>query len=183
MNVISFFKTLNFVVDLENKKQPIISLSDNEESTEINLLLKYINNVLSRGLNFKKSFFLEEYLIKLYKKLKNIIKEYNEIAQNDANIAESYFYVNKSVGKINLEIQEAFYDFVLNMIVELNKDFILDPKLEYPITKKQNLDNPKLLEEEKIFLEYSRRTIKYQTYFEIFLKEFKAYDGLKVSLL
>ena len=177
------FKTLNFVVDLENKKQPIISLSDNEESTEINLLLKYINNVLSRGLNFKKSFFLEEYLIKLYKKLKNIIKEYNEIAQNDANIAESYFYVNKSVGKINLEIQEAFYDFVLNMIVELNKDFILDPKLEYPITKKQNLDNPKLLEEEKIFLEYSRRTIKYQTYFEIFLKEFKAYDGLKVSLL
>ena len=70
------FKTLNFVVDLENKKQPIISLSDNEESTEINLLLKYINNVLSRGLNFKKSFFLEEYLIKLYKKLKNIIKEY-----------------------------------------------------------------------------------------------------------
>ena len=179
---LSGFTALNFVVDIENKKQTIMSISEGKESKEINNLLKYINAVLNRQLIFKKSVFLEECLHKLHKKLKAVLKEYNDLAQNDSNVAESFFYVNSKVIDINRQIQEIFYDFILNILVELNKDYVLDPTLKSPIIKSK-VENPKLLEEEKIFLFYSRNTIKYGTYFQNFLTDFKVYDGLKVPLI
>ena len=179
---LSDFKALNFVIDLENKKQTIISFSENTEEREINLLLKYVGGILNSNLFFKKSFFMEGYLLKLYKNLKIILKEYNDIASKDSDVANNFFYVNKSISNINRQIQEAFYDFILNILVELNKDFSFDPSLQNPVIRKI-IDNPKLSEEEKIFLNYSRDTIKYNTYFNNFINEFKVYDGLKVSLL
>ena len=176
------FKALNFVIDLENKKQPILSIGENKEAKEVHSLLKYIGGILNRGLFLKKSTFLDECLIKLHKKMKNILKEYNDKAENDSNIADSFFYINKSVMNINRQIQEAFYDFILNILVELNKDYILDPSLQYPIIKKEVV-NPKICDEEKIFLEYSRNTIKYNTYFENFISDFNVFEGMKVSLL
>jgi hypothetical protein len=68
------------------------------------------------------------------------------------------------------------------MLVELNKDYKLDPTFKFPVVKKIE-DNPKLNEEEKIFLHYSRNTIKYNTYFQNFLSDFNVYDGIKLSLL
>ena len=179
---LSDFSALNFVIDLENKKQTIVSISESNEARETKNLLKYINNILNRSMFLKKSLFLEEYLLKLHKNLKNILKEYNEIASNDSNVAESYFYINKSIMNINRQIQEAFYDFVLNILVELNKDYSFDPSLKNPVVK-NIVENPKLSEEEKTFLKYSRDTIKYNTYFNNFINDFKCYDGLRVSLL
>ena len=179
---LSDFSALNFVIDLENKKQTIVSISESNEARETKNLLKYINNILNRSMFLKKSLFLEEYLLKLHKNLKNILKEYNEIASNDSNVAESFFYINKSVMNINRQIQEAFYDFVLNILVELNKDYSFDPSLKNPVVR-NIVENPKLSEEEKTFLKYSRDTIKYNTYFNNFINDFKCYDGLRVSLL
>ena len=76
-------------------KQTIVSISKSNEARETKNLLKYINNILNRSMFLKKSLFLEEYLLKLHKNLKNILKEYNEIASNDSNVAESFFYINK----------------------------------------------------------------------------------------
>ena len=179
---LSDFTALYFVIDLENKKQPLLSVSNSDEAQEIKLLLKYINGILNRSMFMKKSVFLEEYLLKLHKNLKNIIKEYNDIASNDANVLESYFYINKSVMNINRQIQEVFYDFVLNILVELNKDYSFDPSLKNPVIHKI-IDNPRLIEEEKIFLKFSRDTIKYNTYFNNFINDFQCYDGIRVSLL
>ena len=179
---LSNFTVLYFVINLDNKKQPLISISDCDEAREIKLVLKYINNILNRTMFLKKSFFLEGYLLKLYKNLKNILKEYNEIASNDSNVAESFFYINKSIMNINRQIQEVFYDFVLNILVELNKDYSFDPSLKNPVIHKI-IDNPKLSEEEKIFLKFSRDTIKYNTYFNNFINDFRCYDGIRVSLL
>lgn len=176
------FKALNFLIDLENKKQPIMSIGEDKEAKEINSLLKFINGILNKGSFAKKCTFFYDCLLKLQKKLKNILKEYNEKTENNSNIAESFFYINTTVMSINRLIQEAFYDFILNILVELNKDYILDPSLQYPVIKKED-SNPKLCEEEKIFLAYSRNTIKYNTYFENFISDFKVFEGMKVSLL
>lgn len=178
---LSGFRVLNYVIDLENKKQPIMSMSDNKETKEINSLLKYINLILNNNIFLKKTFLVEA-VLKLQKKLKNILKEYNEKAQDDANIAESFFYINEMIKEKNREIQSIFYDFILNMLVELNKDYSLDPTFKFPVVQKLE-DNPKLNGEEKIFLHFSRNTIKYYTYFQNFLSDFNVYDGIKLSLL
>ena len=178
---LSSFKVLNYIIDLENKKQPIIPISEDKENEDINSLLKYIHLILNKKLFLKKTFLFEA-VLKLQKKLKIILKEYNEKAQDDANIAESFFYINGMIKEKNREIQAIFYDFILNMLVELNKDYKLDPTFKFPVVKKIE-DNPKLNEEEKIFLHYSRNTIKYNTYFQNFLSDFNVYDGIKLSLL
>ena len=82
-------------------------------------MIKYINNVLSGSLLFRKKFFIDKYILRLNENLKNVLKDYNELAKNDSNIAYSFFYMNKSIFKINRRIQEIFYDFVLNILVEL----------------------------------------------------------------
>lgn len=179
---LSDFKALNFIVDLENKKQPLLSISESNDAREMNLLLKYITGICNRNYFLKKSIFLEEYILKLHKNLKNILKEYENIALNDSNVNDMFFYMNKSTVSINRKIQEEFYDFVLNVLVELNKDYSFDSSLKNPVVQKV-IDNPRLTEEEKIFLRYSRETIKYNTYFNNFINDFKVYDGLKVSLL
>ena len=175
------FRTLNFIIDIDNKKQMINNIKDNKEAKDINLLLKYVNSILKGSLFYNRSFFLEGYLLKLHKNLKNIIDGYNAIARN-SEAEDSYFYMNAKILNINRQIQEIFYDFVLNILVELNKDYTLDPSLQSPVVQRLN-ENPRLSEEEKIFLKFSRETVKYNTYFENFISGFKVYDGLKVSLL
>jgi len=54
--------------------------------------------------------------------------------------------MNQSIFKINRRIQEIFYDFVLNILVELNKDYIINP----PHKKaKDIIIDPRQSEEEK----------------------------------
>ena len=112
------FKGLNLVIDIEDKKNPIINnpKSKQEKIININILLKYIDNTLNSK---KNNFFLDKYLQKLHKNLNNILKDYNYIAKNDSNVANSFFYMNKSIMNINRQIQEIFYDFILNILVEL----------------------------------------------------------------
>ena len=181
---LSSFTSFNFVIDMnyKNKKNIINQIKSNKESEEINQLLKYINNILKVKLKLKvaKSFFLENSLLTLKKQLKEIKKDYKNVMQG--NNIDCFFYINKDIIKINRRIQEAFYDFILNILVILNKDFEIDNSLKTPI-KKRSYINQKLSEEEKTFLKYSRMTLKYNTYFENFLTQFKGADELKVSLL
>ena len=178
---LSKFKVLNFIIDLENEKEPILSITENRETTEIKNLLKYINSILKNKKNmfFKKTPFSEA-ILNLKNHIKPILKEYNDNVQDNPKI-DDFFYINDNIFQKNKAIQEIFYDFILNMLVELNKDYTFDPTFTFPLIKKIN-DNPKLCEEEKLFLKFSRNTIKYSSYFQ-FLSDFKVYDGLKLSLL
>ena len=181
---LSAFTNFNFIIDMDYKhKKNIINLiKSNKESEKINQLLKYIDHILKKKLRIKKveSFFLADSLFTLKNKLKEIKKDYKNLMKE--NTIDSFFYINKDINEINRRIQETFYDFILNILVVLNKDFEIDNELKTPI-KKRNYINPKLSEEEKTFLNYSRMTVKYNTYFELFLTEFKAVDEIKVSLL
>ena len=169
---------LNFVIDMEDKKQPINVKNTNSNTIDvkrINLLLKYLDNVLNSS---RKYFFLDKHLLKLHKNLKDILKVYNNIAKNDSNIANLFFYMNKSIMKINRQIQEIFYDFILNILVELNKDIAK----KNPSRNEEN-GNTRISEEETIFMKLITDSIKYNLYFESFIDKFKAPDGIKVSLL
>ena len=171
------FKGLNLVIDIEDKKNPIINnpKSKQEKIININILLKYIDNTLNSK---KNNFFLDKYLQKLHKNLNNILKDYNYIAKNDSNVANSFFYMNKSIMKINRQIQEIFYDFILNILVELNKDRIINP---FP-KNEQNV-NTNISAEEKIFKKMIEDSLKYNLYFNDFKKGFKTPDEINVSLL
>ena len=176
----SNFNALYFIIDIEDKKNPIINISDNKEAKNIDLLLKFLKNVLNGKHYPEKNFFLEKYTIKLQKNLNNILKEYNEIAINDSNIANSFFYMNKSIMKINRQIQEIFYDFILNILVELNKDYIINPPLK---KAKDKTIAPKISAEEQIFMKLMRDSIKYNLYFINFITYFNAPDEIKISFL
>ena len=167
---------LSFIIDMENKKNFITTIHDNKESKDINKLLKYINNILNHK-KVDKSLFLSDILSTLKRKIKTVLKEYS----NKTNV-DSFFYMDQKIMQLNRELQEIFYDFILNILVILHKDFEIDPSMTDPI-KKRKYTNPKMSEEEQIFLEYTRHTIKYNTYFELFIKDFKAADEIKVSLL
>jgi hypothetical protein len=176
-NIESKFKGLNLVVDIEDKKNPIINnpKSKQEKIININILLKYIDNTLNSK---KNNFFLDKYLQKLHKNLNNILKDYNYIAKNDSNVANSFFYMNKSIMNINRQIQEIFYDFILNILVELNKERIINP---FP-KNEQNV-NTNISAEEKIFKKMIEDSLKYNLYFNDFKKGFKTPDEINVSLL
>ena len=175
----SNFRNNNFAVDLDNKKKIYIHniKKPNKESEEINKLLKYVNDILkSKKVN---SIFLSDYIIALKNKLKRIIKEYNS---SQTNLKDNFFFINDKIIEINKEIQETFYDFILNILVVLNKDFELDPSLKMPI-KPRNISKKIYSEEENIFLDLCRNTIKYNTYFDLFIKRFEAHEEIKPSLL
>ena len=74
--VSSNFSSYKHVVDMEDKKQPINIKNTNSNTIDvkrINLLLKYLDNVLNSS---RKSFFLDKHLLKLHKNLKDILKFY-----------------------------------------------------------------------------------------------------------
>ena len=169
------FKNINFIVDIDNKDIKCIN-EKKEESKEINKLLKYIHNILEGRKT--KSYFLKDYLITLYGKLKKINNEYTK---KGAKYPNSFFYIDKDIIETNKKIQEAFYEFVLNILMLLNKDFKLDSNNIKIVNKEYN--NPNFSEEENIFLKYYRNAIKYITYFENFICNFKVVDELKVSLI
>ena len=170
------FKGLFTIIDLDNKKKKFINIiEENEESTEISNLLEYLNNIL----NNKKvtSVFLGKYLSSLKDKLVILKKEYE--SKYTKNIP--FLYVDKNILEINRKIQELFYDFILNILTVLYKDFKYE--VSSSSIKKKKFKNTKFSDEENIFLKYIRISIKYNTYFELFVSDFNTSDELKLSLI
>ena len=113
MNQLENYRELYFIIDIENRKKSIIYLdNNNEEGKNINLLLIYISNIL-KGKK-QNSQFLFNFINSLKTNLQNIKNEYDTTIENKA--PNSFFYFNKDIRRINRKIQEAFYDFNLNII-------------------------------------------------------------------
>ena len=173
---LSSFAGLFTIIDLEKKKNKFIyKIKENEESIEIFKLLEYLNNIL----NNKKvsSIFLARYLTSLKDKLIAIKKDYD--SKYTKNIP--FLCVDKNILEINRKIQELFYDFILNILSILYND------LKYEVStssiKKSKYQNIKFSDEENIFLQFFRGTVKYNTYFDLFISNFETYDELKLSLI
>ena len=176
----SHFRNLSFIVDIDNKSNKIIKIGkDDIETKEINKLLNYFDKILSGGK--VKSIFLHKSLTELKDKLTKIKKEYDKNAKNN-DINDKLFTSSKIIISINKQIQEAFYDFILNILIILYKDYKLKADGTEIIKNFYSYKNI-ISEEENIFLKYYRQAIKYNTYFDLFICQFKAVDELKVSLI
>ena len=171
------FNSLNFIIDLENKKKKLINCIKKHslDAQETNKLLEYINLILNN--KSVKSCFLAEPLILLKDKLVNVKKEYD--SKFTKNIP--FLFVDKNIFKINRKIQEIFYDFILNILGVLYKDF----KYDYSTIsiKKDLYRSEEFSQEEKTFLKLIRFSVKYNTYLDLFVSNFKTIDELKLSLL
>ena len=90
--------------------------------------------------------------------------------------------MDKNTIETNRKIQEIFYDFVIDTLTILSRDFELDPSSQYPVNIKHFTDQ-NLADEENTFLKKSRDTVKYNTYFDLFIRRFTVSEELRVSLL
>ena len=173
----SEFQYLNFIIDLENKKDLIINIQDNNESKEINNLLVYIDNILN---NKNNKSYLSEIIFSLNNNLKNI-KEYASSIL--VNTPDSFFYINNDIIKINERIQIIFYEFILKLTAIFYKDFQYDINTK-SIKKRNNINEKKeFSKEELLFIKYYKNTIKYNVYFELFIREFSIIEEIIISFL
>ena len=168
---LSYFKSVDFIVDLESDDL-IINRKHTKDSKEIVKLLKYIDNIFNKNKNTS-SYFLKNFILTLTQRLKDLQLE---------NISGPLFSMDAYVNKTNRIIQEIFYDFIIDTLIILSKDLELDPTSNYPVIIK-TYTNPNLSEEENIFLKRSRYTVKYNTYFDLFIRNFSVSEELRVSLL
>ena len=176
---LSILNDVEFIIDLKGE-ETIVNRKETKESKQIVKLLKYIDKILNKKVS--KSYFLQKDLLKLFGNLKAISEDYFDKTKDEVSKFDKYFNMNKEINGRNKIIQELFYDFIINNLIILNKDFIFDPTLEFPV-KKKLFSNSNLSDEEKIFLKYARDSIKYNTYFDLFIKRFNVNDELKISLL
>ena len=154
------FKDLFYIVDVEKGELKCARKENNNSKyKEINKLYMYFQNILkNRNVN---SLFLRNYLLSLKRKVE-FVKNQN--------------LQNPEIR--NLNIQNAFYLFVLNILSVGYKDYQINEEKMDIIKRIYN--DPKLSEEEKIFLRYFRQ-VKYSFYFEKFIQSFKAPEELKTS--
>ena len=174
---LKFLQNITFAINIEKEKDLINYISKKKETEEINRILIYINKLLRH--KEKNSYFLMDSLITLKRKLKRIKKEYK--LKMGKNTSKSFFTVDIKINLLNRKIQEAFYDFIINILIELNKDITCNySSMEININKN---DSDKLAEEEKLFLKHIKYTVKYISYFENFICYYKSMDEFKVSFL
>ena len=157
----SEFNDLNFVFDVDNKN--LIKINENKESNIIEQLLT---------LNFLD-------ISQLEKELEELKKEWKKISNS-----ESYFNINEHIHKINKKVQKIFYEFILNVLLEIYIN------LQFDVTdfciKKQNINNvsnSEVLEEEKQFFEYFKRTDKFTLYFDNYVIGFEKINFFNISRL
>ena len=177
---LSILNDVEFIIDLETE-ETIVNRKETKESKQIVRLLKYIDKILNNK-KVSKSYFLQKDLLKLLNNLRIIFEDYYEKNKEEDPNVDIYFNMNKEINERNKRIQLFFYDFIIDNLIILNKDFELDPSFEFPV-KQKLFTNSNLSDEEKIFLKYARDSIKYNTYFDLFIKRFNANEELKISLL
>jgi len=172
---LSNFEDLYYIVHLNNNKYQLRYLENKGEDKEnINKILDFMNLLFQKKSKPPKSYFLGESLTVLRTKLKKIRIDYKEYIKKQKQELPN-FYIDKFINQINREIQEAFYEFNLKIIAVLYESFEFENKKH---------DNPKFLEEEKIFLRYLSYSDKYSSsYFENFIKLFILFEEFKIASL
>jgi len=182
---LSNFRGLNFIVEFDDKMETILlgnEIENEKEKKEIyekRKLLEYIDKIY----NYKNahSSFLASYLTILRKELENIRIEYKKYKSNN----NSFFNINEEIIKFNKKVQEAFYNFNLNIMKIFYNDYKLDNSKFEIIENRDKIKNTNndFSEEEIIFMKIFRETTRYNKYYVSFVKHFESIDELKFAHL
>ena len=192
------FGKFHYVVDLNNKKCSLIETEELDEERDImdfqNMkdIQMYIRNILKE--NKSENYFIKKNIVNLKNKLESILD-----SNPDYNISPKAKYVNffkisKEIMNNNKKIQEAFYDFNINILMLLIQDYALNDS--FTAIKKDDVNksvqkinklikiegNNELSKEEHLFLQIYRSSSKYGLYYENFIKNFETIDVLSVPL-
>ena len=195
------FERYHYIIDLDNKKiflrqSPDLSIDENNNIDSLNNLQSYIQNIIKEK-NVESSF-LKPFIIKLKRGLEKIIDNEQIPASTIKNSkSKNIFRMDKNIYNTNRKIQEIFYDFFLNVLMifypenSLDNDFSKIQKVECSIEKYNLLINNfkindkkiDMTEEEQSFCEFFRLSIKYDIYFDNFLRNLEGVDIFKIALL
>ena len=158
----------HYSIDLDNKSIIYVG-QDNEIDDNINKLFSYLGDVINFG---KGNGPLDKIIINLSNKMKDIS---NKLSYNSANSNGFEFYTNNNSKLIiNKNIQDAFYDFYIDILALIYPMYSLE-KLDspengkyYKVVKKdfKDIDNyiPGLKNEEKLFLQILNDTLKIDSF-------------------
>ena len=173
-----FTNEMHVLFDLDNNKFYNSKLPY-DESKQIKNLLEYIKKIFNNKKQNKSSFLLE-HLSSLKSKLENIINKYN---RETSNFSKRIFFMDKSINSFNIEIQEAFYDFILNIIIILNKDFQINDSCTSIERKTREKKDKDKLSADEFFIKKLTESDKYNLYYNNFITEFIHIDVFRIPLL
>ena len=198
----STFGNNHFIVDIDNKKIFINNIEyENLEEEDLlehyNLenLLNYIENIITKKDKSQDNSFIKPYILKLKKSLETELSKNPEYTSSPKNKYVNFFKMSKNIENINKKIQEFFYDFSLNILMLFFQDNCLNTSFDKlkkddseEILKKLNKfmgfdENTKMLNDEYFFFHLFRNSIKYKIYFENFIQNMEAIDVFKIPLL
>ena len=180
------------IVDIDNKKiyyKEILNLSSEDGDDKINLLVNYIENIIKeKNVN---SNYLKMPLINLKNHLEIYLGEnIMNFTSNPRKNNVTFFKDEVKNMEINKKILEFFYDCNLSLLTkyyndnELNSSFDKLIKVERNILDDSTSSNTKYNgDEEKLFIDIFRGTVKYKIYFETFMKDFEILDVFKIPFL
>ena len=195
------FGKCHYIVDIDNKKiifRQDPNLSEDDDIRECDNLINfqnYIQNIIKEKDKNNENSFLKIYVNRLKKSLENLLNKNPEFSFNPKNKYVNFFKMSKEIMEINKKIQEMFYDFNLNILMIFYQDNTLNSSFDKikkddieesyrKINKLRKIDeNTEIIEEEKIFCQLIRSSIKYKIYFENFIQNLEAIDVFKIPLL
>ena len=191
----SAFGESHYVVDIDNKKLFFketlnLSLDEKEDSSKLNNLITYIDNILrERNVN---SSVLKPPLVKLKNNISNYLNERIQgFTVNPKKNYVNFFKMEQNIKNtiMNVKLLEFFYDCNLTLLMNLYNDNQLTSSFD-TIRKEENISAETLLnsnkfyeEEEKYFFDLFRNSVKYKIYFDNFMSEFEVMDVFKIPFL
>ena len=189
----SAFGTYHFIVDLDNKKMILktyhLEQEDQEDVNDLTKIQEFIDNSL-RDRNIESTF------------LKNIIKELKTdvetVLTKDVNYTPysrnkyvNFFKILPKTFEKNKKIQENFYNFCLNILMVFYRDNELNSSFDKITNEENKLKNELIIkdksvtitEDEKLFCEFFRDSVKYKIYYENFIQNFETMKIFKIPFL
>ena len=180
----SAFGASHFIVDIDNKKLILKNYNNNDGNKKIFGLYSYIHNIIDE--KDVESLFIKKYIDRLIKKVQNLLKE-NEIEISKNKIINFFGKINR---KMNKNIQEYFYNFIINLLLVIYQNINIELSVGYLNTKfnktlyfKKENENLLIKDEELLFCNFFISSSKYKLYFEIFLENNESSELFKVPLL
>ena len=189
----SAFGNYHYIVDLDNKKiifkeSLYISIKEKDYANKLYQLIENAQNIYSE--RSKKENFLKIPLINLKIHIENYLsKNLENFTTNPKKTSVNFFKEEIKRLNISKKILEFFYDCNLTLLTKFYNDNELNTSFDKIVkVKGENLDDSMAnisgySEEEKIFIDLFRNTIKYKIYFENFMQDFKVMENFKIPFL